>query len=277
MKLCFLFYEPIPDLEELSQRMERLAALGYQGVELSAMYPPPFPAGELLRVSQRHRLPVVSFLSGWSYAHEKLCLASPDATVRQRAVERLWSYVDYATPLRSLIVIGLMQGLRSDEPDGALAAERIAECLRRAAERAAARGVSLVLEPVNHLQVGYHHTAAEAAALIERVGSPALGYMLDTIHLHIEERSVCDTIMKHGGRIRHFHLCESNGAAFGTGAIDFPRVLAALHESGYGGFVSVKIYRQLDWEEAARTAAEQILPILAQIKSSRIGDPGQIA
>ncbi|MGE5191755.1 MAG: sugar phosphate isomerase/epimerase family protein [Deltaproteobacteria bacterium] len=243
MKLSFLFYEPIPDLPELSRRMERLAAMGYQGVELSAMHPPPYPAEELLRVSQQHKLPVVSFLSGWSYSHEKLCLASPDSGVRQRAVDRLESYVDYAAPLHSLVVVGLMQGLRSDEPDGALAAKRIADCLRRAAERAAARGATLVLEPVNHLQVGFHHTATEAAALVARVDSPALGYMLDTIHLHIEERSVCETILEHGRRIRHFHLCESNGAAFGTGAIDFPRVLAALRKSGYGAFVSVKIYR----------------------------------
>jgi sugar phosphate isomerase/epimerase len=264
MKLSFLFYEPIPDLAELSRRMERLSAMGYAGVELSAMHPPPYPAEELLRVAERNRLPVVSFLSGWSYSNEKLCLASRDAGVRQRAVERLWSYVEYAAPLQALIVVGLMQGLRSDEPDGAVAAGRIEECLRRAAERAAARGVTLVLEPVNHLQVGFHHTAAEASALVERVGSPALSYMLDTIHLHIEERSVCETILKHGGRIRHFHLCESNGAAFGTGAIDFPQVLAALRKSGYDGFVSVKIYRQLGWEEAARTAAERILPLMAR-------------
>jgi D-psicose/D-tagatose/L-ribulose 3-epimerase len=264
MKLSFLFYEPIPDLAELSRRMERLSAMGYQGVELSAMHPPPYPVEELRRVAERNKMPVVSFLSGWSYSNEKLCLASRDAGVRQRAVERLCSYVDYAAPLRSLLVVGLMQGLRSDEPDGALAADRIADCLRLAAERAAAEKVTLVLEPVNHLQVGFHHTAAEAVALVERVGSPALSYMLDTIHLHIEERSVCEAIQKHGGRIRHFHLCESNGAAFGTGAIDFPQVLAALDKSGYDGFVSVKIYRQLGWEEAARTAAERILPLMAK-------------
>jgi sugar phosphate isomerase/epimerase len=264
MKLSFLFYEPIPDLAELSRRMERLAAMGYQGVELSAMHPPPYPAEELLRVAERLRMPIVSFLSGWSYSHEKLCLASPDANVRQRAVERLWSYVNYAAPLRAVLVVGLMQGLRSDESDGALAADRIAECLKRAAERAAVQGVTLVLEPVNHLQVGFHHTAAEAVALVERVGSPALSYMLDTIHLHIEERSVCETILKHGRRIRHFHLCESNGAAFGTGAIDFPQVVTALRKSGYDGYVSVKIYRQLGWEDAARTAAERILPLMAR-------------
>ena len=59
MKLSFLFYEPIPDLAELSRRMERLAAMGYQGVELSAMYPPPYPAEELSAVAERNGMPVV--------------------------------------------------------------------------------------------------------------------------------------------------------------------------------------------------------------------------
>jgi sugar phosphate isomerase/epimerase len=263
MKLSFLFYEPVPDLAELSRRIARLAELGYQGVELSAMYPPPYSAEELLQVSERHGMPIVSFLSGWSYAHEKLCLASPDARVRERAVERLGAYLDYAAPLKAVVVVGLMQGLRSDEPDGAVAAGRIAECLRRAADRAATRGIMLVLEPVNHLQVGFHHTAAEAAELVSRVGSKGLGYMLDTIHIHIEERSMEETIRKHGRQIRHFHLCESNGGPFGTGSIDFRQVLPALRTSGYDRYLSVKIYRHLGWEEAARTAAEKILPLIS--------------
>ncbi|HEY2251676.1 MAG TPA: sugar phosphate isomerase/epimerase family protein [Planctomycetaceae bacterium] len=262
MKLSFLVYEPIPDLAELSRRMERLADWGYQGIELSASYPPPYSADDLLALSQRHKMPVVSFLSGWSYGNEKLCLASPDAGVRERAVERLSSYVDYAAPLRAVVVVGLMQGLRSDESDGVVAAGRITECLRSLTDHAVAKGTTLVLEPVNHLQVGFHHTASEAAALVARVGSPGLGYMLDTIHMHIEERSVRQTILQHARHIRHFHLCESNGGAFGSGAIDFPDCLDALHEGGYKHFISIKIYRQLGWEEAAQTAAERILPLL---------------
>lgn len=263
MKLSFLFYEPILDLAELSRRMDRLAALGYQGVELSAMHPPPYPAEDLLAVSRRHNMPIVSFLSGWSYGNEKLCLASPDAGVRDRAVERLSSYIDYAAPLQAIVVIGLMQGLRSDEPDGVVAADRIADCLRRVADRAVAAGTTLVLEPVNHLQVGFHHTASEAAALVARVGSPGLSYMLDTIHLHIEERSVRHTIEQHARHIRHFHLCESNGGPFGSGAIDFPDVIGALREGGYDKYLSVKIYRELGWEQAAVTAAARILPLLS--------------
>jgi hypothetical protein len=40
-------------------------------------------------------------------------------------------------------------------------------------------------------------------------------------------------------------------------------VLGALQEGGYDKFISVKIYRQHGWEEAAATAAARILPLLS--------------
>lgn len=174
--------------------------------------------------------------------------------MRQAAVARLIDYAQLAARLGAVLVVGLMQGLRSDEPDEDQANERIAECLRPVADAASRYGSTMVLEPVNHLQVGFNHTAAEAFAMVERVGSPGLSYMLDTIHLNIEERSILDAIHDHGRRIRHFHLCETNGGPFGTGNLDFRAVFQALAEVGYPHFMSVKIYRKLDWEEAARTA-----------------------
>jgi sugar phosphate isomerase/epimerase len=231
--------------------MGRVAGLGYRGIELSACYPMPYPVEEVITLTRKHGLPVVSLLSGWSYANEGLCLASPNTDVRQKAVSRLIEYAGYAARLGAVLVVGLMQGLRTDEADETEANQRIAACLCPVAEAAAKQGSVVVLEPVNHLQVGFNHTAAEAAAMVDRVGSPGLGYMLDTIHLNIEERSVLETIHAHGRRIRHFHLCETNGGPFGTGNLDFPSVLRALDEAGYGHFASVKIYRKVEWEEAA--------------------------
>jgi sugar phosphate isomerase/epimerase len=254
MKLTFLLYEPVNDLGELDRRMAWIAGLGYGGVELTASHPLPYPVEEVIALTGKHGLPVVSLLSGWSYGNEGLCLASPRADVRQRAVDRLIEYAGHAGRLGAVLVVGLMQGLRTDEPDGEEANRRIAACLRPVADAAAERGTVVVLEPVNHLQVGFNHTAAEAAALVERVGSPGLGYMLDTIHLNIEERSVLGTIRAHGRRIRHFHLCETNGGPFGTGNLDFPGVLRTLAEVDYNHFASVKIYRKADWQEAARSA-----------------------
>src|SRR4051812_13207672 len=229
------------DLGELDRRMERIAGLGYQGIELTASHPLPYPLDEVIALTRKHGLPVVSLLSGWSYANEGLCLSSPRADVRQRAVDRLIEYTGHAARLGAVLVVGLMQGLRTDEPDEAEANPRIAACLRPVAEAAAERGTTVVLEPVNHLQGGFNHTAAEAVAMVERVGSAGLGYMLDTIHLNIEERSVLETIRGHGRRIRHFHLCETNGGPFGTGNLDFRGVLRTLGEVGYPHFASVKI------------------------------------
>ena len=253
-KLSFLFYAPVTDLSELDRRMGRIARFGYSGIELSVSHPMPYPVEAIIALTRRHGLPVVSLLSGWSYANEGLCLSSSQADVRQRAVDRLIEYANHAARLGAVLVVGLMQGLRSDEPDENEANQRIAACLRLVADAAAQRGATVVLEPVNHLQVGFNHTAAAAVAMVERVGSPGLGYMLDTIHLNIEERSIVETIRAHGGRIRHFHLCETNGGPFGTGNLDFRSVFQALAEAGYSHFVSVKIYRKLDWEEAAGTA-----------------------
>jgi sugar phosphate isomerase/epimerase len=255
MNISYLMYEPVPRLADLERIMAGVAALGYHGIELVATHPLGYAIEEVVALSEKHRLPVVSLLSGWSYANEDLCLSSPDAGIRHRAVARIGEYVGHAARLGKVVVVGLMQGLRCDEPDEETANARIADGLRQAARAAEARGVTLVLEPVNHLQVGFNHTAAEAAAMVRRVGSPGLRYMLDTIHMNIEERSILQTIREHGPHIRHFHLCETNGCRFGTGNLDFPSVLAALRESGYNQFISVKIYRNATWEEAARSAA----------------------
>jgi 5-keto-L-gluconate epimerase len=79
--------------------------------------------------------------------------------------------------------------------------------------------------------------------------------MLDSIHMNIEERSILDTIRAHGRHIRHFHLCETNGGPFGSGNLDVQAVLGELEKSGYDRFVSIKIYRKLAWDDAARNAA----------------------
>jgi sugar phosphate isomerase/epimerase len=127
--------------------------------------------------------------------------------------------------------------------------------LRRVCDAAEGQGVSLVIEPVNHLQVGFNHTVAEAAALADRVGSPALGVMLDTFHMNIEEPSVAAAIELYAPRARHVHLCETNGGAFGSGGLDFRGVLSGLEQAGYDRVVSTKVYRRCGWEEAARSSA----------------------
>ena len=119
-------------------------------------------------------------------------------------------------------------------------------------------GVELVVEPINHLQVGFHHSVGEVRDLVAEIDVPAFKLMVDTIHMNIEETSLVDPIRACGAALKHVHLCESNGALLGSGHIDFSSVLAALDEIGYAGFGSVKVYRKAGFRAAAAASLDYL-------------------
>ena len=227
----------------LQATLDLVKSCGYEGIELNL-----FPG--LLEQSDRLEealaacgLAVPSFLTGAAYS-KSLCLSSADEGVRQRAVDYLVDCMEVARRFKSILVVGLLQGLRSDEADPEIANRRIAEGLRAVGDTAEEQGVELVIEPVNHLQVGFNNSVSEVRELIAASGSSAFKPMVDTVHMNIEETSLTQPIYDCGEELRHVHLCESNGAALGSGHLDFGAVLRALDDVAYDGFASVKVYRK---------------------------------
>ncbi|MFN0165925.1 MAG: TIM barrel protein [Bryobacteraceae bacterium] len=256
IRYSYIFMERLAAVQPPDQFRRILALVrecGYEGIELNLTEPMGLDADSLERWLREEGLIVPSFLTGEAY-QDGLCLSSQRAEVRRQTVERLIRYLDIAKRFRSILVVGLLQGTRRDETDPHVAAERIVEGLRVVSAEAEARGVEFVIEPVNHLQVGFHNSVGEVRELIRRVGSPALKPMVDTIHMNIEEASLTQPILNCGADLRHVHLCESNGGRFGSGNVDFGAVLKALRQTGYSGFASVKVYRHLTLEDAARTS-----------------------
>ena len=66
------------------------------------------------------------------------------------------------------------------------------------------------------------------------------------------------SVLDAGKKVRHVHLCESNGGRLGSGNADLSGILQALKTIDYQYFVSVKIYRGLEWQEAAQSAIEYL-------------------
>src|SRR5580704_92766 len=93
-----------------------LRECGYEGVELNITDPLGIDPDELHAMVEDVGLVIPSFLTGEAYA-DGLCLSSPDASGRRRTVERLISYVPVAARFRAILVVGLLQGQRRDEPD----------------------------------------------------------------------------------------------------------------------------------------------------------------
>jgi sugar phosphate isomerase/epimerase len=237
-KIGFMLDAPYnyPSWDAFDDHLGELAMLGYHGVELGMGDPARLDTERLERSLAGHGQALASIATGASYFEEGLCLTSPDVAVRARAVDRLKAHTDLAARFGAAIVIGQMQGFKSDEKDRDTANARTVACLKQVAEYSAARSVMLVLEPVNRFEVGHNHTAAEVLELVERIDSPALTIMLDTFHINIEESSLDGPIYLAGGRLGHVHIFENHRGLFGTGHVDLGHILRATLEIGYQGF-----------------------------------------
>ena len=246
---------------ELRQTLGYLRKLGYRGIELDIAGVSAIGLELLKACAAEFDMAIPSLLTGGAYA-QGLCLSSPSLPVRKKTVTALISFLEVARRLDAILVVGLLQGLRSDEPDARIASDRIVECLREVGAAAREHGVQVVLEPVNHLQVGFNNSVGEVLTTIARVASPAVGPMIDTLHMHIEERSPVRSVLDAGKKIRHVHLCESNGGPLGSGNADLAAILQALKSIDYQYFVSVKIYRGPEWREAAERAIEYLAALV---------------
>jgi len=272
-KFSFIIVER-PDsffsFDAFAEALRSVKELGFTGVEFNLTGPSGYEVDAIARVSQSIDLPVVSFLTGANYFSDGLCLSSPSVDVRRRAVERLQTYTQIAARFGAVLVIGQMQGFPEDEPNRAVGEARIEECLKPVVESAEKFGATIAFEPVNHLQAGFHPTLADVMALALRLGSPRFKPMLDTFHMNIEETSMIEPIYRAGSGLAHFHLCESNGSFLGSGHFDVKRIIAALDQTGYSGYISVKVYRQ-PWMLVAPTT----MRFLTELKETDAGGEPQ--
>jgi sugar phosphate isomerase/epimerase len=106
-------------------------------------------------------------------------------------------------------------------------------------------GVRLAIEPLNRFETYFISRAAQALALAEAVG-PDCGICLDAFHLNIEEANLYDSISSVGKRLADFHVADNNRLACGMGALDWPKIVSTLRETGYDGALTVEFVAPID-------------------------------
>src|SRR5258708_38369600 len=74
-----------------------------------------------------------------------------------------------------------------DAEQRAAAIRRLVESLSPLADYAGEQGVTLALEPLNRFETSFVNTAEQVMEVVDGVQSPALGVLLDTFHMNIEE------------------------------------------------------------------------------------------
>jgi sugar phosphate isomerase/epimerase len=263
-----------------AEAVRRLAAIGYQGVEIMADVPHAWPACLLDEQKQgirdalaRHGLGISNInafmMNAVSDARQKYWHPSwiePDPHYRQVRIDHTCRALTLARELGSPCI--------TTEPGGPVepgsswnnALKLFVEMLKPVAEHAEKEGVLLLIEPEPGLLV---ETADQFEELMKHIDSPAVGLNFDIGHSYCVGDEPAPTIRRLARFIRHFHLEDIAATRVhhhlipGEGAIDFAGTLQAIRAIGYQGWVTIELYPYVDDPDgAARTARERIAPLV---------------
>jgi sugar phosphate isomerase/epimerase len=260
----------------------RLAAIGYQGVEIMADVPHAWPAYLLPEQKQgirdalaQNRLAISNINSFMMHAvddpRQKYWHPSwiePDANYRRIRINHTRRALTLAKELGANCI--------TTEPGGPVAGRSWNECLtlfiemlKPVVEHAEKEQVLLLVEPEPDLLI---ETADQYLEFASKLSSPYLGLNFDIGHSFCVKDDPPATIRRLGKLIRHVHLEDIAATRVhhhlvpGEGAIDFAATLTALKEIGYDGWVTIELYTCHENPDlAAKTARERIIAIANQV------------
>jgi sugar phosphate isomerase/epimerase len=220
--------------EPLAETAARLAAQGYDGVEL---------LGDLARYQPEDVRPTLAArgLAVLSITPLNYDLAHPDPEVRARALDYYQKLLEFAVAVGCPIaschgVVGRVRAISTQEEEYAL----LVNSLQLLARRAQDLGVTIALECLNRYESHLLNTAAQALRCLADVGSPAVGVLMDAYHMNIEEADPAGAIRATGRHLALFHAADSNRQAVSRGHTDFAGLLRALREIDYDGSIIVE-------------------------------------
>jgi len=226
----------------LAEKLDKAARMGADGVELITTQPASLDVSALMEQLGRNGLQVAAVASGGMAFAAKLTLLNSNPQSAALAGQRLDELIYLAASLHAPVVtVGSFRGRAVGDKERSLS--ELAGILRRAGERAADAGVRIALEPLNRFEGDLLNNVAQGLAFLEELNHPAVGLLVDTFHVNIEETSWTEPFRQamSAGKLFHVHLGDNNRLPPGHGLIDFAAILATLHEAGYTGWLSAEL------------------------------------
>jgi sugar phosphate isomerase/epimerase len=223
---------------------------------------------ELRQQAEEHGLQLLGL--HWLLARtEGMQLTAPEPAVRQRTADYLGELARCCADLGGdVLVFGSPAQRRI--PAGATreqATEYAVDTFRRARSAIADYGARLCLEPLAPTEADFINTCAEAVAILDRIDHPNFVLHLDVKAMSSETTPVPELIRRHAARTGHFHANDPNRRGPGFGDVDFVPIFRALHDSGYGGWVSVEVF---DYSPDPETIARESLRYMRECEAKAL-------
>jgi len=247
---------------DFAKAIQALHECGYDGVELTVRDPKKVDLSSICRVLDTYRYEVPMICTGELYGQDKLSFGDPDDEIREEALSRVKGIIDMSCNFSRLINLGRVRGAMIPGIDNGKTIERIFSGLREVTEYAEMKDVVIAFEPVNTLALNYINSTLEGLELVKSINSPHFQLMVDTAHIHIEDKDVRESMFASKDFLVYVHLADSNRKYPGAGVFDFPAFMQLLREIGYDDWVSVEAFPIPDQDTALHASYAYIKPLL---------------
>ena len=267
----------------IEQTIERVAALGYSGIEILADVPHAWPAGllEERKDSIRRSLETHNLAISNINAFMMNAVADPrqpywhpgwtDPDPHYRAIRR------EHTKRALKLAVDLGAPHITTEPGGELTPEQtwdegaqiFYDELMPCVEVAESVGVGLLIEPEPGLLI---ERFDQYLAFIDRIDSPAVGLNFDIGHAYCVGEDPQDWVGAMQTDTKHYHFEDIAATRVhkhlipGEGAIDFLATLREIAATEYEGWITVELYPYIDRpDEAGRRARDYLTRVMTEL------------
>ena len=260
---------------DLFEALEKIAALGFHGVEIMCdkphLYPPEFDESEMARLKsiiEGLGLKITNLNSFTLFAVGDTYLPSwiePDQKRRDIRVRHTLECLKTAKYLGCANISvppgGPLNGIPRDEALFLFHKE-----LDRVIPIAESLGVRILIEPEPGLLL---ENSAQFKSFIKDIESPFVGLNFDMGHFYCvgeEPEQAFEDLFQWIGHVHIEDIAPSrvhNHLIAGHGCLPFPKIFSAMSKAGYKGDISLELYPYVDMpEKAGRESLEHLLPIL---------------
>jgi sugar phosphate isomerase/epimerase len=269
--------------------IEKIAGLGYSGIEILADVPHAWPAGLLEERKQSIRQALAKAKLTISNVNAFMMNAigdprqpywypgwtDPDPHYRAIRREHTKRALKLAAELGAPNITTEPGGRLAEGQSWQAAARTFYDELMPCVEVAEACGVRLLIEPEPGLLI---EKFGQYLEFVERIKSPWLGLNFDIGHAFCVGEDPQDWVAQMAPHTRHYHLEDIADTRVhrhlipGRGAIDFDATLAQIAATGYDGWLTVELYPYIDSpDEAAREAHAYLTAALGRLGRGTAG------
>lgn len=244
---------PMAWIGETGPVAEKLAKMGYDGVELQTRDPAAFDPAAFEKKIEDAGLVICAVSSGVVGETDNMYFMSPDEATRKRAVERYKAIIDLAARYGVDSSIGRFRGQAKWAPDKKTGLGWFRAALEELLPYAQRQGVRIVLEPQHPYNLDTLNSLRETVDFIKSFGVANLTFEADIHHQGLVEKSIPAALafgMK-SGCMSFVQVSDANRLPPGMGVFNWVDIFETLKVMGYDGWISVECKQFPDSERCA--------------------------